>query len=228
MEVLEIGPKDKTGRAIVCLHGFPGIRSRQNREIAERVASETRRQTYVLLYRGLGQAPGVFSFEECIRDVRQFFLDLISKGVMTIDLVGHSWGGFLSLLMTSENPRAIGKIVLMSPLLKFYAEDICRPSFAETARANPQVALLNADLLSQEFVHVSEKYPSESLIRSVPEATEILFLQAKNDLITPEGEALRMLKHFRRQPQFFLVDQDHSFLSNRQDLARQIATFLLS
>lgn len=212
--------------AIISLHGFPGVRSRQNVEIAERVSVRTGRTAHVLLYSGLGRAEGHFTFEGCVGEVRAFFSGLFSSPRRKADLIGHSFGGYLSLLMANEFPDRIRRIVLMSPLLKFFPEDVCHPFFADVHRNHPHLSLDAPEALSRDFLDIGTKFPPGDLVRSLPESIEILFLQAREDLITPVSIAEEMIPLFKRRPDFQVVEQDHSFLLNREELSLKIGTFL--
>lgn len=232
MEILAFGPQaekqDNTGPLTVFMHGFPAIRSRQNRDLAEKVAELRGAPVQLLLYSGLGHAPGVFSFERTLEDVRGFFTELAKEQAgRKIDLVGHSWGGFLSLQMIKEFPHLVRRLVLMSPLLGFGEAEAVRSSFENTRDQNPKLSLEPSAKLAEEFSRIGERYPTQESVAAVPESIDVLFLQAKNDDITPTPVALKRIPLFRRAPELRLADNDHSFLSNRDELAREIAEFLM-
>lgn len=219
------------GVVTVFLHGFPGIRSRQNRDIAEQVALLTGHRVKVLLYGGLGHAPGIFTFRSCLDDVSSCVDDLLKDlsregGRPKIQLVGHSWGGFLALVMASRRTDRVSKMVLMSPLLGFASEDQALSAFKNIAGDHPELCLGDTAELSRDFAQVGTEYPPERLVASLPETIDILFLQAKEDPITLTPIAEQVVQKFRRRPDFRLVDQDHSFLVDRPTLAAKIAAYL--
>jgi pimeloyl-ACP methyl ester carboxylesterase len=220
-------------RLTLFLHGFPGIRSRQNRDLAEALAKQTGRPSHVLLYPGLSQAEGRFSFRECLDGVHARVERLFEEhdrqnrqAECKIDLVGHSWGGFLALTLMNRHPERIRRAVLMSPLLEFAAESLCENAFAGMARENPQISIGDPALLAQEFIGVSRDFPTDSLISGVNEHAGLLILQSREDEITPASVAAAFLPRFRRRPLFELVDTDHSFLVDRERLATRIGDFL--
>ena len=225
MEILKFGEL-KSGTYTLFLHGFPSIRSRQNRDIAEVTARETGGRADVLLYDGLGFSPGVFSFERCLSDVRQFVKSLVGSGLEKIDLVGHSWGGFLSLVLAKEHPSLIRRLVLMSPLLSFATAEQARPSFEETFANNPSIRLGNIGKLALEFQKIGEMYPMRKLLPLFPDSIDALFLQAKDDLVTPASVAQSNLALFGKTPRFELAPTDHSFLLNRPEMTERIARFI--
>lgn len=211
----------------VFLHGFPAVRSKQNREIAEIVARETGRPVELLLYSGLGFAAGVFSFRKTLHEVGEYFDGLFASGrAEKVDLVGHSWGGFLALVLASRNPARVRRVVLMSPLLKFAGESDAARGFDGVARDNPVLRLGNTSELAADFAEVGKSHPTEELIRRLPASVEVLFLQAKEDELTPLAYAEAARAFFAKKPHFEIADNNHSFLRDRPALAKKIAAFL--
>lgn len=227
MEVVHYqGTGSANGRLIVFLHGFPSVRSKQNREIAAAVSKETGRPTELLLYSGLGHASGKFTFSGCLAEVSGYFENLFNGPVKHVDLVGHSWGGYLALTMASRYPDRVRKLVLMSPLLWFASEERVVGGFAESREENPQIDFGDLDSLARDFCRIGRAHPSETLIAGVSPATEVLFLQARIDPITPADIAITKKGLFQHPPVFELTNNDHSFLSDRPELSSRIARFL--
>jgi pimeloyl-ACP methyl ester carboxylesterase len=219
-------PKAKT----VFLHGFPSLRSKQNRELADRVTEELQSHADLLLYSGLGFAEGTFTFSGCVHEVNQYFERTLPSGSVDINLVGHSWGGFLSLLMASRFGARVRKMILLSPLLFFGNEEQAMAGLKSIVDDNPQLALGEARALVRDFCSIGLQNPTEKLIQQIPTGVEILFLQAKVDQLTPpeiaKSFAAKMQQHFKTPPEFELVDNDHSFLNNRPELSLRMAQFL--
>ena len=215
-------------RRTVFLHGYPGVRSKQNRDVAEGIAHATGRESHVLLYPGLTQAAGEFSYQACLEDVHAYVSDLIARcGV--VDVVGHSWGGFLALTLAEKFGASVGKLALMSPLLQFpelAVQTGIRAHFKKMATENPSLMLGNLDDRAREFAQTGEAHPIDALIRSIPEKMRVLFLQARIDQITPTEIAESKRPLFSTATQFELVDTDHSFLTGRDWLLERLTTFL--
>jgi len=228
MKVSVIGPSsDSEALITVFLHGFPALHSKQNREIAEVAANSLERETHLLFYAGLGFAPGEFRFQKCLTDVAGYFSELIEKRPkLRIDVVGHSWGGYLALQMANRFPSQIRRMVLMSPLLMFSAINLGVETLQDYARDNSMLTFGDPDELALDFVETGRSIPPAELIGRVSEAIEILFLQARNDEITPTRIALNMIDDFKRRPTFEIVDTDHSFVVDRPRLSQRIAAFL--
>ena len=70
--------------------------------------------------------------------------------------------------------------------------------------------------------------PTAKMIRSIPVEISVLFLQARFDDTTPTPTAEDKLKEFNRPPVFELVDTEHNFLSNRDQVSDRVAHFLMS
>lgn len=219
------GQPDSKLNATVFLHGFPGVRSIQNRDIAERASRETGRHCYVPLYEGLGFSEGEFSFRNCRASVESFVAELISKHGK-IDLVGHSWGGYLSLGLAAKHGPLIEKLVLMSPLLDFFTIDICDQSFTETAKLNPQLKLGKIEDRAREFTEVGGEVTAKSLAEKVDTATRVFILQAATDDITPEKFSRELIGSFKVTPKYELVSTDHSFLIDREAAAAKVIAAL--
>lgn len=217
-----------SGRLTIFLHGFPGIRSKQNRELAEIVARETRVPSEVVLYPGLGCAGGVFSFGSCRDDVCQFIqAKLEAQPDLQLDLVGHSWGGYLSLTLTQLFPSRVRRLILLSPLLEFVSAGAIRPWLEQVRSENPAVQLSSdLDRLALEFAAFQGRAPASKLIAAIPNTVDVLFLQARIDPMTPAEIAQAHLPNFHKPPTFALVDNDHSFLADRPALGRRLAEFL--
>src|SRR6478672_9105527 len=101
---------------VVSLHGFPSVRSKQNRELAQGIADALNCRVRVILYPGLS-SDGLFSFSKTIDALLAEFPSLIEPE-NKINLLGHSFGGFAAILLAATYPKLIKKMVLLSPLLR--------------------------------------------------------------------------------------------------------------
>jgi pimeloyl-ACP methyl ester carboxylesterase len=231
MQVISFGnefERDVAGEkapVTVFLHGFPALRSKQNIELAEGFAIATGRRVLVPLYDGLSRSPGIFWFSQTLLEVRQLVSSL-SNSVL-VDLVGHSWGGYMALALAAEASARLRRMVLISPLLNFGTLDVVTGGFTEYS-TNPLLTLPPAKELAADFMSLGAHASGEALVSQVDPAIDVLFLQAARDTTTPPDIAQASLKHFVRQPEFELVDNDHSFLANRAALTARIVEFLES
>ena len=227
MNVQVIKPENKTELIpTIFLHGFPGIRSKQNLEIAEGFARASGAEAHVLFYSGLTRAPGNFTFNTCLDEVHQYVESLVDVGVQAFNLVGHSWGGFLSLTIAQRFQPFLRRMVLMSPLVYFWEASESTKFFEDTLANNPEIQIGAPSERGAEFEELGLKRPPDQLLQSVSVDAEVLFLQAREDNVTPTSIALEKLRHFPRFPIFELVDTDHSFILNRERITRRISAFL--
>lgn len=218
MQILKFGAADAQGPVMLFLHGFPGLRSKQNRDFAEKAVQALGGRAYVPLYAGLGQAEGVFKFSTCLTKIRAFVAELLQHEIgREIYVAGHSWGGLLSLLIASEHPERVTKVALLSPLLDFAAMGDIRHGFAEERLKHPSLSFGTVDDLAEDFDELAATVDVRGAIAAIPAETEVLFLQADGDPITPTSSAELMLKSFKRAPEFKLVNVDHSFLGPARD-----------
>lgn len=104
------------GEAIVVLHGGPGLDHSYLRPGMDRLAD-----TYRVIYydqRGTGRSTG--EADSSRLTIGQFVDDLehVRKGLFLerLNLLGHSWGGLLSLAYALEYPDRVASIVLASPI----------------------------------------------------------------------------------------------------------------
>lgn len=215
----------ESGQATLFLHGFPGVRSKQNRDLAMKASSYGPRRSYVPLYDGLGQAPGTFSFLKCRSDVEAFASKLLQDNA-SIDLVGHSWGGYLALGLASRHQKKIRRLVLMSPLLHFFTLDLARQAFRLTAQDQPALSLGDTDALAKEFHALGTRETAEDFARSISTETSVSIFQAADDTTTPPSYAQNLVNCFALRPSYEEVATDHSFLFRRESALERVLTAL--
>lgn len=221
MRVLEYGSE---GRATLFLHGFPGVRSKQNKDLAERAAAKGRR-SFVPLYAGLGQADGEFSFSKCKAQVEMFAQELITRNG-SIDIVGHSWGGYMALDLAAKYQAKIQQLVLMSPLIYFYTLDLAKQAMKLTADGNAALKLGVTDELAKDFYTLGNRGRAENFAKEISPETSVTIFQASNDDTTPVSYAESLVNMFKTRPHYEQVVTDHSFLVNREAALTKILAVL--
>lgn len=114
LHVSDMGPRE--AEPVLLLTGGPGFASGQMLSTAEIVA-ETHR-AILPDQRGTGKSvvepfdPGQFSFESAIADLETIRETL---GLETWTLLGHSWGGLLSMGYAAAHPERVDALILVSP-----------------------------------------------------------------------------------------------------------------
>lgn len=56
---------------------------------------------------------GSMSISQLVRDIEAIRVD---EGMERVDLIGHSWGGFLAALYAARHPERVRRLVLISPM----------------------------------------------------------------------------------------------------------------
>lgn len=229
LQFIDYGDKSSTLK-VISLHGFPSVRSKQNREIAQGIADELQCRVRVVLYPGLS-CSGLFSFKKTIEAMVTQFPELTAdegKVSQKIDLLGHSFGGFAALLLAAEYPQLVRRMVLLSPLLKFSPSASDVSAFFRnilSTNSNASLNTLTPDELGQEFHDLSKIYQTEKSIERLDPKLKVKLMQARGDTVTPTAIAEEFRRHFKCDLNFELVEQDHSFLVDRLALSKQIAQF---
>lgn len=201
--------------AFAFFHGFPGIRSRQNRDLAEMVSHEIGFDSYVFHYAGLKVVPGPFSFVQSIEDSIDFCRQLLGR-YGRLHLVGHSFGGLVACEVLRQFQEAIGSLTLLSPLVDFEIQDDSRKRISTEVRESYPDLFSDADelrLLDEWkilYKHFRPILHTDSL-----SSTPCLILQSKDDPYTPEPITLRLVRAWRGPIQYLEVHEDHSFLTDR-------------
>lgn len=224
---IEFNSEERTKAPILFLHGFPGIQTQQNRAIAEAAARELNRRAVVVLYSGLTQAPGRFSFRQTRNAVLTFADQLRAESPTgKIDLVGHSWGGYLSFQIAAHLEDSVEKVVLLSPLIRFFDPASSAEFFQQVISDNPSLDLGNLRELAAEFREVGEQLSVLSALEKFSPQTKFTILQAQVDELTPAEVALQTAARMNPPPQLEILKVDHSFLTDRPLAIERVIFYL--
>ncbi|OEJ28363.1 hydrolase [Streptomyces agglomeratus] len=109
---------DPAAPPVVLLHGRSG-NSAHWTHVARRLARTRRVYAPDLRGHGMSDWPGSYTYLRMRDDVRGF-LDALGLG--RADLVGHSMGGVVALLVAQAYPERVGRLVLEDPPAPFPAE----------------------------------------------------------------------------------------------------------
>jgi proline iminopeptidase len=115
-----------TGRPLIVVNGGPGFDHTylDSSNVWDKLARNRRVVTYD--QRGMGRsyalAPGAQNtLEEQIADLDALRAQL---GTETIDLLGHSYGGYLSMAYTARNPQRVAHLMLLDSAAPKWSETI--------------------------------------------------------------------------------------------------------
>lgn len=227
--------------AMVLLHGFPGTEKNLDMAHAFRRAGWN---TLVFHYRGSWGSEGCFSFQNVLDDVKaaiEFVKSEETAQKYRIDrnnivLLGHSMGGFATLLTAADN-MDIKAYVAIAPFdfgamgkssekddkaLRFLQEmfkECIIPLKGTTVEELINEAIANSDKWS--FVNNAEKLANQKLL---------LIAAKKDNLSIPELHYYpllnKMLKYNTENFEYIMLDSDHSFQDKRILLTEIIESWL--
>jgi len=223
--VLGYRKKSKSSEgAILLFHGFPADKGNKNSDIAEALFSKTPYDVFLIHYRGLGDAKGVFSFSHSILESVNSAKALISRyHYEQVHLIGHSWGGLVAMNVFREIVRFRGKLLLLSPFNEFPDRSVLSSIIESVIQEIPFLfghATLDAVLDDLESVKASCSPRTIASELQVP-AESITIIQASRDEEVSVASTEAFCKLFPCAPKYFKLDQDHSF-SNREELVRVV------
>ena len=218
------------------LHGFPGLNSKlMLNQMACQLNSLPSTTAEVISYPGLHNSIDEFGFHKSVEFVLSLIKDTISmNSPKKIYLIGHSWGGFVSLAVGKKLNLANVHLVLLAPFTHFSLEvpSLQQHQAAELVQEahvmNPDqftsqlLPGLSEDLMSlvqeQNFCFETNKWLDESRF------TFILGLQ---DAVLPPPYMKEFLRQFNENKlNLFELDDDHSFSCAPHRLIEIIQTLL--
>lgn len=207
--------------AILFLHGYPANIGSKNRDIAKAVCEAFSIPTFLLHYSGLGKSLGSFQFSKSLDDVENIISYLSDLGFSKIHLVGHSWGGFLSIKLIEKLSKN-SKITLFSPYL-FFPEGHEFKLLVKSIYENTKEFLLPMteedafdDLCKMHILFDDlTEYLKEKKVN-------LTIIQALSDDETPVEYSRSLKNKLSNQINYFEIDTDHSFTKNRNELIQLI------
>src|SRR5213592_952502 len=137
------------GDPVIVLAGGPGFSSAYMLPLAKHIAKT--HMAVLLDQRGTGRST-VLAYDTKTINVASFVADLetlrVSLGADKVTLVGHSWGGMLSMSYAAANPERVGAMVLVdsggtSP--EFMLPFVMRLNARNTAEDNQKINYWSAE-----------------------------------------------------------------------------------
>ncbi len=226
-------PDKQSFKTLVFLHGW-GVDSR----LWFKIIPELINKNYSLYFLdlpgfGLSQVPNtIYSVDDYKTIVYEFVKKL---GLKKINLIGHSFGGRITIKMASENPEFLEKVVLvdtagivtaskikkMSALIAKVIGPIFKPNFMQPLRKKFYLLIGSEYLENKKLSKIFSKVVSENLTRLLIRIKKpALIIWGKNDRITPlyYGQLMNKLIPksklivFEKAGHFSFIDQPKEFI----------------
>lgn len=181
--ITELSPLKPIKGIYVQLHGFPGWVSK-NYDVAEVLVQEGYK-VYLPHHRGLGQSKGNFRFQQNIIATKQLLSEIQqSNPEHSLSLLGHSWGGYLTLRLRSF---ITDRMILLAPLAKFPTDER-RYMLVKSLYNKNQSDLgeYTIESLEQEFEKLAADLDINSLKERSTTPRSLLIYGTNDDVIPPD------------------------------------------
>jgi len=221
---LEYTPqKNQSNEVYVMLHGFPSWQTK-NEDIAQLIAAAGHK-VYLPHHIGLGFSKGIFSFKRSINETNSFikFVRRSNKG-KKINVIGHSWGGFLSLAIDQTE---LNNALLIAPLIEFpekqNMDKLVESLYVEYPEdcsnyKNLQEMINEWDLLKKEYNFLSQNYSLQY--------SKALIIHGQDDEVIPHSASSRFCETHPKKLFFRLLNDDHLLCLNRRKTLETIKTWI--
>ncbi|CAB1248256.1 MULTISPECIES: alpha/beta hydrolase family protein [unclassified Clostridium] len=225
---------------VILLHGFPGYE--QNFDLAH-VLLRSGYNVLIFHYRGSWGSGGDYSIDHVLEDVEssiEFLKSDFAKKLYRIDdkniiLIGHSLGGFSALITAAghDEIKSVGCIAGFN--FGLYAENISKSkSLMDSAAKKWEKAVISLNGMTvQNFIDdiVKNKYRWNLLnISENLKNHSVLMIGGRKDVIAPlEEHYMPLVQSLKKQKvdlKEIILDGDHSFVSRRITLAKEVLKWL--
>jgi pimeloyl-ACP methyl ester carboxylesterase len=212
--------------AVIILHGFPSYSSK-NDDIAATIAEKSGLTVYTPHFRGLGLSPGLFSFSNSMVDATEFCNQLETTRQVKIHLIGHSYGGAVSLLISNRIP-SLASVTLVNPLLRIPNQTEVKSivqQFVIDERARGNNYETNELILDLE-ASTRDYDPTLTTRILSKNAVSISAITSTADANLDQVALENWLEESKGLIQSSRISGDHWFSESRDLLASEIANFL--
>lgn len=228
--LIRFRPERPSRRAILLLHGFPGYRNVKNLDLADCLHRHFQRDVFLLHYQGLGEnRDASFGFTSALHEVFAVVDRLVDKeGFEPLTVIGHSWGGLVTVNTAAERSAKVRTAILLSPLCNLDPKQglydwIVRGVRDEVPGIYGQRT--DAEVLADIEQVRREFSPMEQVAKFAPDL-RFGIIQAAQDETTPASATKALVARCARRPVYQELDLDHSFSQNRRQLAETVIRLL--
>ena len=228
-----LSDKKSPDKTLVFLHGW-GVDSNLWFKLIPELTNKNY-SLYFLDLPGFGQSQVPNSIYD-VDDYKKIVYEFVRKiGLKKINLIGHSFGGRISIKLAAENPDFLEKIILVdtagivtaskikrfSSLIAKVISPIFKPSFMQPLRRKLYFFIGSEYLENEKLSKIFSKVVSENLTRLLTLIKKpTLILWGKNDNVTPlyYGELMNKLIPksklvvFKKAGHFSFLDQPEEFV----------------
>lgn len=216
------------GQAVFMLHGFPGNRSCRNEDVGELIAEKMGLTVFLLHYRGLGRHEGLFSFSSTIEQAGAALRSLKDDFRSWI-FIGHSWGGLVAVAMARQiSEKHIKKILLLSPFNVIPSGRQLRDILREMQLEEPEIiGHYSLEELVNDLEYIRQTNdPRSNLVKLNLPKEKLHILQACNDEVVHPKTTESLVNFLDNRLTYEVLNDDHSFLTNRVILRSRILQIL--
>lgn len=220
----------RSANACLMLHGFPAAtppspQVEKNQDIAARIANSLRMDVYLNHYRGLGKSEGRFSFRRSIEDSLKLAQLLLDKHkYRSLNILGHSWGGFVAMNVAHRLNAFGGKMILLSPLNLIPPEPVLKQVLATVCEGvSIDFESGGIDGAVSELLSIAEDSNPRTIAPALNWTTgPITIIQALNDDEVSVESTRKFVNLFPHGVKYIEFDSDHKFSINREHLINLI------
>jgi len=229
----------KSVKTLVFLHGW-GVDSK----LWFKIASELINKNYSLYFLdlpGFGQSQ-IPNFNYDIDDYKKIVVEFIKKlGLKKINLIGHSFGGSISIKIASENPIFLEKLILVNASgirysstpkkIKTFLAKIVSPLFSPLFMQPLRFKFYQ--LIGSEYLNIPamsrifKKVVSQNLLPILLEINKpTLIISGDKDKITPVALAKKMNEKIKNSKLIILSAGHFSFLDKPEEFINELINFI--
>lgn len=174
-------------QAFVFLHGFPGLFTR-NEDLAAFASARFQADSFVPHLSGIGQSKGEFLFSKSIENSISLIENILASNIYEkVNLVGHSWGGFITLTALRHFKKTIHRTMLLSPFTVAPPVEAILPELSAFVKQQ-QLTGKSADLnrLTKDMAEVLKiQHPRLDEALAYTSKDTLLVIQANEDTVMP-------------------------------------------
>ncbi|MGE3760341.1 MAG: hypothetical protein AB7H97_21430 [Pseudobdellovibrionaceae bacterium] len=212
-------PSKRSATVNLIFHGFPS-RKTKNLDLAQELCWRTGDDGLILHYPGLGKSPGPFSFVASVTKSLEFVKTEVLPRYEKINLIGHSWGGLVSLNVSELLGEKLGKMLLFSPFnaipkdeeLKIFVSHLMKTVQIEYWGSTHENSCAEIETLRLQY------NPRDIAKKMKWKPNQVTILQAINDEPVPERTTREFARLFDLPCKYEEMDIDHSFITEREKL----------